>query len=116
MGTTGEGPRTVSIDPARVGEVAGDVRRLGDLMGSLAEPTPVDVVEIGDIEARMARRHPLGPQGLQACLASFEEERAGFDRQVSETFRAVSDHLAVIAVDATTADTVEYLPLPRAGS
>jgi hypothetical protein len=63
----------------------------------------------------LATRHPSGTTGLEAVLAEFEHARARYDQQVFEAFRHVSDHLAVIAVDAVTADTADYLHLPRAG-
>jgi hypothetical protein len=78
-------------------------------------PTPTGIVDLDDQAAQLASRHPDGPSGLEAVLASFERARARYDNQVFEAVRHVSDHLAVIAVDAVSADSATYVPLPKAG-
>lgn len=105
----------VSIDPAAVVEAADSVRSDGDAIGLTSGPVPVTVIELAASTERLAGRYPSGPMGLQAMLAGFERARSGHDEKVAATFRAVSDHLALIALDATRADNADYLPLPKAG-
>jgi hypothetical protein len=102
-------------DPAAVVDAADAVRRHGDAIAAMVKPTPVDVTTSGPVEERFLREHLANVVGLQVRLADFEQARGRYDQQVFETLRLVSDHLAVIAMDAVQADTTGYVPLPRAG-
>jgi hypothetical protein len=103
---------SVSLDPVVVGSAADGLRRQADVVAAMAQ---TGIVALDDSTARLATRYPSGTTGLEAVLAEFEQARARYDQQVFEAFRHVSDHLAVIAVDAVTADNAEYLHLPKAG-
>jgi hypothetical protein len=105
----------LSIDPVAVGAAADGVRRQADVIAAMARPAGTGIIALDDSTARSASRYPSGVTGLEALLAEFERARAGYDQQVFEALRHVSDHLALIAVDAVTADTAEYLHLPEAG-